>query len=535
MKILDLEQGSDQWLEARLNYLCASEAPVVMGESKFMSRKQLLALKKGWKSNPVDSFKQRLFDKGHENEAAARELLEFDLCEDLPSVVGLTEVDGLELLASFDGLGEMGYIWEHKDWNLVLAENVRNSVLEPLYYWQLEHQMLVEGGDEVNFMVSDGTMDNRISMVYKSVPERREQLIAGWKQFLVDLDEYEIEAKQEKVVAREQQAFPVVHCSVEGSKVVSNLGDYIPVIQQLAEEQMSVVLETDQDFADKDAFNKNVKEGRASLKLKAAEVEKEFESLAEFNGFVAQADGILQKLQSHGERQVKESKDAKKASIVNDAREALQAHLAKLSEGINSVQIHGVTADWPAVIKGKRSFEKMQEAVDSELANLKVQANELASVIRANLDTLSELAGEHRFLFSDHAELITKDNDDLVNLIKMRIAEHEKAEEQRREEERKRIQQEEEAKATKAAEEKAATEREEIRKEERAKAEAEKEAEKPAPKAAPKRAAAKPATKQDPVVDITIEVPESKRSAVISLLMDQMAVEVVSDSLVKVK
>ena len=565
MQILKLVQGSDEWLEARLKYLCASEAPAIMGESKFMSRNQLLALKKGWLSNPVGDFKQRLFDKGHESEEEARELLEIEMCGDMPPVVGLEVIDGLELLSSFDGYGdaEPALIWEHKEWNVILAENVRNAVLEALYYWQLEHQMLTAGVDEVLFMVSNGTMEKRLSMVYKSVPERRAELIAGWKQFLIDLDQYELEAKKETVVARKQDIFPSVDCRVEGSTVVSNLGDFIPLIQAMAEEQMSVILETDQDFADKRAFNKNVKDGRDSLKLKASEIETAFESLAEFNADVKQADSILQKLFAHGEKQVKDSDAAKKLAITSGAENVINQHLAELSATINNVQIHGVSADWNALIKGKRSFGKMEEAVDAEIAKLKIQANEIAATIRKNLDSLTELAGEHKFLFADHAELILKNNDDLVNLIKMRISEHEKAEEERLEQERKDMQAKADAKAQRDAEAKAEQERDRIRKEEREKAQAEKAAELEEANNVARQAREVESSRkkdQEPVVEpevigadmasepdqsvvseveargtITIEVPESKRSAVISILMDQMDVVVKSDRYVVVK
>jgi len=467
MQILNLIQGSDEWLEARLRYQCASEAPVVMGDSKFMGRNQLLAIKKGWEQNPAGPFKQRLFDNGHDNEDSARGLLEFDLCEDLPPVVGLTIIDGLELLSSFDGFIAPDFVWEHKDYNEVLAENVRNEMLEPHYYWQLEHQMLTAEINEVHFTVSDGTIKRRVAMIYYSIPERRTALIAGWKQFMVDLAQYETAAKTEPVTAITQPAFPAIECRVENSTVISNLGEYIPLVQRLADEQMSIVLESDRDFADKDAFNKNVKEGRSSLKTKARDIEVTFKSLAEFNGHVKQADSILQKLQSHGERQVKEAKDAKKLAITNGAQSAIQSHLAELSGTINGVQIQNVTADWNAVIKGKRSFVNMQDAVDSEIAKLKIRSNEIAATIRKNLDRLADLAGEYRFLFTDHAELILKDNSDLVNLIKMRIAEHKKAEEERLALERKRIQAEEEAKAKRAAEAKADADRKRIRNEER--------------------------------------------------------------------
>ena len=477
MKILNLVQGSAEWLKAREEHFNASEAPSIFGESKYKSRTALLNEKKGVKEKVSDHL-QKLFDKGHETEDKARDLLEFETAETFEPIVATLEVEGLPLLASLDGISEdHKTIFEHKLWNEVLAENVRNNVLEPTYYWQLEQQLLVAGAERALFMVSDGTGVNREMMYYTSLPERRSKLIAGWHEFKKDFEGHEVKAKQEVVVARKQDSFPLMQCSVEGSTVGANLGEYIPIIQKLADEQMSLILETDQDFADKEAFNKNVKAGRATLKTQATDIEKQFESLAEFNGYVKQADTILQKLQSHGEKQVKEAKTAKKLSIVNNAQAEFNKHLAELSETINKVQITQIVIDFEAVMKGKRSFEKMEEAVNSELAKAKIEANEIAQVIRKNLDSLTELAGNHKFLFSDHAMLLLKDNDDLVNLIKARIAEHEQAEAERKRQEQERIEREAKEKAEREAKAKLEAEEKRIRDEERAKVEAEQQAE----------------------------------------------------------
>lgn len=473
MKVLNLVQGSPEWLKVREEHFNASEAPSIFGESKYKSRTVLMNEKKGVKEK-ISAHLQKLFDAGHKTEDQARELLEFETFETLNPIVCTLEVEGLPLLASLDGIFEDGKtVFEHKLWNETLAENVRNNVLEPTYYWQLEQQLLVAGAERALFVVSDGTAEKREKMYYVSVPERRLKLISGWHEFKKDLEAHEVKAKKEVVVAKEQESFPLIKCSVEGSLVVSNLGEYIPVIKQLAEEQMSIILETDQDFADKEAFNKNVKTGRATLKTQATDIEKQFESLAEFNGFVAKADHILQKLQSHGEKQVKDSKATKKISIVNNANTEFNNHLAKLSEGINKVQITQVVVDFEAVMKGKRSFEKMEEAVNSELVNAKLEADAIAQVIRKNLDSLTELAKDHKFLFSDHAMLLLKDNDDLINLIKARIAEHEEAEAERKRLEKEKIEREAKEKAEREVEAKIKAEEERIRKEERAKVEAE--------------------------------------------------------------
>ena len=46
MKILEgLQQGSQEWLAARERHFCASEAPIIMGCSRFVSRTEFLRRK----------------------------------------------------------------------------------------------------------------------------------------------------------------------------------------------------------------------------------------------------------------------------------------------------------------------------------------------------------------------------------------------------------------------------------------------------------------------------------------------------------
>lgn len=541
MQKLELIQGSDEWLEARLKYLCASEAPAMMGDSRFMSRNQLLALKKGWQSNPVGDFKQRLFDKGHENEEAARELLEMEMLGDMPPVVGLTVIDGLELLSSFDGYGEADtapLLWEHKDWNEVLAENVRNAVLEPLYYWQLEHQMLTAGADTVLFMVSDGTMTKRVSMVYESVPERRADLIAGWKQFLVDLDQYELEARQEVVVAGDVEALPVVEFKVEGSVIISNIKDCLPVIRDRAQEEMGRKLETEQDFANKDKLNKATKAARAKLKEIVSAVQGEFVSYSEFAETAAEIDSVLQKMQSHGEKQVKEQKALKKQKIIDAAKADLVAHIDECEKKISPMRLFNILssnelhADFDAAMKNKRTIESWENAADEAAAKVKVEINKAMECIEPNLAFLREEAEEYKFLFNDAQQIVNQAPEAFAAIVKQRIADHKQAEEERLEAERQKIREEEEAKAKADAVTKQ-------QQEEAHQAEVGKVVDdavttgtgfmKGGKRLEPEEVLA------DPTVTVTVEVPQSKHSAFMSLLMDQMAVDVKSDGLVIVK
>lgn len=480
MKILELVQGTDSWLEARLNHLCASEAPAMMDESKFMSRNQLLDLKKGWQSNPNSSFKEALFEKGHQSEENARSILEFEECDDFPPVVGMVSYSTLEgLLASFDGLcGDEGsYIpWEHKEWNETLAENVRNSVLEPHYYWQLEHQMLVANCKEIMFTCSDGTEKNRVSMMYISDPKNRKALVAGWKQFLIDLDQHLLEAKKEMVRTKKEPAFPLITFDVSGTQITSNIASCLEIITQKAEIEISRELESDQDFANKDKFNKATKEARDKLKSMVEDVQGRFVSYSEFAGVAAEIDKVLQKMQSGGEKQVKLAKDAKKKAIKDGGILAVNEHIQSINNAIHPMQITylmNCTVDFASSMKNKRTIESLVNAVDSVVAEFKIAADEMKNKVVANLLTLREMASDHEFLFMDSGELVKKDNEDLIAVIKNRITDHEQAEAERKRLEKEKIEREAKEKAEREAQAKLDEDREKIRKEEQAKAQAE--------------------------------------------------------------
>ena len=191
MKTLDLIQGSEEWQAARAKYFTASEAPAMLGLSKYMSRQELLRQKAIGHTPEVDSAKQRLFDKGHEAEAAARPIVEEIIGDELFPVTGSLEVDGLPLLASFDGLTmSEDVVWENKLFNESLANDIYAFEIGDHYWPQLEQQLLVSGAVKAYFTTSDGTPENTVGMWYESVPRRRQQLIAGWKQFAEDIAEF---------------------------------------------------------------------------------------------------------------------------------------------------------------------------------------------------------------------------------------------------------------------------------------------------------------------------------------------------------
>ena len=470
LKTLPLIQGSPEWLAARAQYFTASEAPAMLGLSKCMSRADLLAQKKTGIVPEVDAGTQMLFDRGHETEAKARPIAETIIGEELFPATGVLEVEGLQLLASFDGITMLEEaIWEHKLLNKGLAQRVIDGDLPDTHWPQCEHQMIVAGIDRVLFMTSDGTSANNFHFWYESRPERRAQVIAGWRQFAEDLKTFEPQAKTVKAEAAPTEALPAVVVQVQGSLAVQ---DNLKTFGERLESFIGGINrepKTDQDFADAEAAIKALAKAEDALKNAKAGALEQISAVAEMQRQADLYHDLSRTTRLSLEKLVKAEKENRKTEIVIAARAKLADHVRALAESVGfAIEI---PADFAGVIKGLKSIDSIKNAADTELANAKIRANELSEKVRANTKTI-EAAG-HRHLFADMAQLVMKAPDDLAAVISSRVAEFERQEAARLEAERARIQAEERAKAEREAAAKAEEEAKRIRAEERARLEAE--------------------------------------------------------------
>lgn len=443
MIIHEVVQGTPEWHALRSEYNTASEAPVMMGASKQMKRNELLHAKKTGLDKDVHWWVQRfLFDRGHEVEALARPIVERIIGEDLYPVVGTR--DGL--LASMDGLTLLGdIVFEHKLWNPELAEKVRGGELDPQYYWQLEQQLLVSRAEKAIFVVSDGTEENMAYLWYEPVPGRAKQLMDGWKQFHADLLEFAPPAEVEPTpVGRTPENLPALRIEVTGMVTNSNLTAF-------REHAMSVIgaiktdLRTDQDFADADKTVKWCKE--VEDRLQAAK-QHALSQTASIDELFRTIDAIAEETRAKRlelDKLVKARKDAIRLEIKTTAEQAARNHVTTINQRLAPVTLPVVSADFAGVMKGKKTVASLQDAVDTELARFKIEANNLADKMDANLRTIR--AAGHDFLFADLQALAVKEPDDLAAIIDNRIAQHEAAEADRLEKEREKIRQEEAAKS----------------------------------------------------------------------------------------
>ena len=438
--IENLIPGSPAWLQAR----SASKAPAVMGASKYQSRNDLLKQMATGIKPDVDANTQRLFDAGHASESAARDIAEDIICDALSPVCGATD-DGY-LTASFDGLtfdGKVGF--EHKLWREDLAAAVRANELPDEYKWQMDQQILVGGLDYVLFMVSDGSREKCVSMEYRSTPERAAKLIAAWKQFDADLAAYTHVEAAPVAVAAPIRELPALMVEISGSVTASNLAEWKDIVTARIA-GINTDLQTDQDFADADQMVKFLDDGEKRIDLvksqaqaNAADIDRVFRALDEIKASMRAKRLELDKL-------VAKRKESIKIEIMQFGKDEIAKHITGLNKRLATVQMPPIAADFAAAIKSKRNLESMRGAVADLVAQKKVESNEIADKIDANLKTLA-LHPDYAFLFHDSAALVMKAPDDLALVIKSRIANHEESEAKRLAAEREKIRAEEEARA----------------------------------------------------------------------------------------
>lgn len=469
MKIIDVTQGTPEWHAVRAEYFTASEAPAMMGVSKYQSRSDLLLQKKTGLAPEVDAATQRLFDNGHATEAAARPIVERMIGEDLYPVVGARG----NLLASLDGIDMLEtVVFEHKALNQSLIQQIAAGELEAHYWAQLEQQLYVSGAERAIFVCSDGTEENLHWLEYRPVPGRIEQILAGWKQFEEDLAAFEPQAPAQKVAANQVDDLPSVMVQVTGSvAIVDNLAVFEVALGDFLANRLIREPRTDQDFADLDLQIKALKKAESALDAAEAQMLAQVQTVDAIKRKKDAMSKLIRDNRLLAEKLLASEKEARRLEIKTAAESAFAAHVAAINKRLGKVQLPPIRADFAGVMKGKRTIATLQDAADTELARLKIEANASAEAIEVNLASLRTLATDHAFLFSDAQQLVLKDNEALEAIIKSRIADHEAEEkakaEARAEAERERIREEERAALAKEQAAKEQAERERIAAEQR--------------------------------------------------------------------
>ena len=145
---VDLEQGSEEWLEWRRNGIGASEAATIMGENQWGSAERLFEGKCGLGKKTAPTASMAL---GTSLEPEARRAFEMTFMEAMvPVCVQRVEFEWMR--ASLDGMSwDRSRVVEIKCGARVYQETARFRRVPRQYVGQLQHIMAVTGLPEVDF------------------------------------------------------------------------------------------------------------------------------------------------------------------------------------------------------------------------------------------------------------------------------------------------------------------------------------------------------------------------------------------------
>jgi putative phage-type endonuclease len=451
MKIVNLIQGTAEWHAHRAQHHNASDAPAMFGCSPYKTRAQLVRELATGIVPEVDAATQRRFDDGHRFEELARPLGEQIVGEELYPVTGTND----KLSASFDGLTMAGDIaFEHKSLNdqlrAAMVYGCTGADLPLHYQVQMEQQLLVSGAERVLFMASRWEGDVMVEhncCWYTSNPDLRAKIVGGWAQFESDVAAYEPEAATPAPVAAVVAGFGNLSVRVEGRVLASNLDAFKANAEAfIANLPKPADLQSDQDFADAEAAVKACADAEARIK---AAKEAALGEMVDVDALLRTADTINEAIRAARlalDKAVKAEKESRKGDIVQAGAAAVRSHYDGINASLGEHRIQpaqSLNMELGNAIKGKKSLSSMRDAISTAVASQKIEANQRADGIRACIAVLAEFPSQAH-LFADRVQLCAgKTPEDLRNLAKARIAEHEQREAARIEAERERIRAEE--------------------------------------------------------------------------------------------
>lgn len=401
----------------------------MLGMSKLVKRTELLHMKHtGTAKEFGDWVQEHILDKGHEVEALARPIIEMRLGEDLyPMVFSVGKQS-----ASCDGLVMLeDTAWENKQYNRDLYESIERGVLPDEHKPQAYQVLKVTGAQRLIFSCSDGTEDRTVWLEVLPDQEWFDRLDAGWAQFERDLAEYVPVVTEAKPVGRTPETMPALRIEVTGMVTASNLQAYRDHAMEVFG-SINRKLETDQHFADAEKTVKWCEDVESRLKAAKEHALSQTESIDALFKTIDDIAGEARRVRLDLDKLVTKRKAEVKDGIVLGGKKAYEQHVADLKTETGGAWIVLTPPDFAGAIKSKRTVASIQDAVDTALANAKIEADASAKRIRANLACIKEDGAEYEFLFADKLTLIGKPIEDLQLIIKTRIAEHKAGEEKRR-------------------------------------------------------------------------------------------------------
>lgn len=201
-KVIDLQQGSDEWRKWRSQGVGASDAPVIMGENPWKGVSQLLKDKCSGRN-----FQNEAMRRGQEMEPEARRAFEEKFQITLTPLC-LQSTDYEWLRASVDGMTQTyDRVIEIKCGRKSYSQTLASQRVQDYYYGQLQHILAVTKLDEIDYWC----YQPGLTPVHLCVPRNNEyieRMLIAEASFVVRLEQYRrsIDLSPSAVLARRAKA-----------------------------------------------------------------------------------------------------------------------------------------------------------------------------------------------------------------------------------------------------------------------------------------------------------------------------------------
>jgi putative phage-type endonuclease len=180
-KIIDIPQGTPEWLALRYGYVTASQVPVLFDLSPYQTRLRLFEEKTLKKETQNTKGKEVLFARGHSAEAAGRIYLEERLGLDLKPAV-LVSVLYPDLMASLDGFCQKTkIIFEAKLVGAKVLEEIREGQIPSMHLCQVQTALLVSGAAKCLYFATSLEGDSHLAEIFPDLAYQEEIALAAKK------------------------------------------------------------------------------------------------------------------------------------------------------------------------------------------------------------------------------------------------------------------------------------------------------------------------------------------------------------------
>lgn len=190
-------------------------------------------------------------------------------------------------------------------------------------------------------------------------------------------------------------------------------------------------LKTDEDFVNAEAAIKRCKDVEKTIKTAKSAIIGGISSVDEATRVLDYIDDSHAKIRLTLEKLVKSQKENIRKNIIDAAFMLCADHANNISSEFKNISfIHLVTflsrQNFETECKGLRTLASLHNAVDTEVAAIKIKLNDLAMIVRKNLSNLPDDLS----LFRDLQSIITKPEDDFKLLVESRLADQKRKEEE---------------------------------------------------------------------------------------------------------